>query len=217
MFAGPSGFDEEIRFERSQLFSPGPSSFQEVTPVTVPLHLPGFHSNEYLQPNSPLCHIDIRFKKMSPSAIAPSRAYSGSVGIDLFFPEDKVLLPNVWTGIDVKLSVRYPPFTFGMIVGRSSAIKNNIFVFHGCLDPDYQGSIMVYCCSFRAEPYLIPRGNSICQFIPQSYRPYFFRMVDDFDEYPTSRAQGSFGSSGNNEGRPILGASAGKESHYMSL
>ena len=54
------------------------------------------------------------------------------------------------------------------------------------------------------------RGTSICQLVPQNYRPWECRLVEEFNDEPTGRGERGdrcYGSSGHTEGRPLLGVS----------
>ena len=87
------------------------------------------------------------FKLLSDNATQPTRSTQNSVGLDLYSVavESITVPPNggIRT-IKTDLAMQPPPDTYAKIAPRSSlALKNNIHVIAGVIDPDYRGSIAI--------------------------------------------------------------------------
>lgn len=135
-------------------------------------------------------------KKLSPDAIIPTRASSGSVGYDLYSTEDTVVPCQhgrviVGTGVAVGL----PEGVYGRVAPRSGlAAKHCIDVGAGVIDPDYTGEIKVIMFNHGSEDYAIKQGDKIAQLIIERCETPPIEEVLDIED--TIRGTQGFGSSG---------------------
>jgi dUTP pyrophosphatase len=149
--------------------------------------------------------VAIKFKRLTPTAILPTRATEGAACFDLYADETHALddmrtRRTVRTGIAVEL----PPGHVGLICSRSGlAAKEGIFVVNspGVIDEDYRGELMVILGRLPYTPqwphpdlFMIERGMRVAQLmvhpIPQ------LEVVEVEDLSTTVRGEGGLGSTG---------------------
>ncbi len=123
----------------------------------------------------------ITFRKTSENATAPTKAYFGDIGFDLYSAED-ILVPssvqydmggifegdiifNNATIVTTDIICEFPEGVGGIIRDRSSiATKTGLLIVAGILDSKYIGIIKI---AFRnlGKPYQIKKGDKIAQMI----------------------------------------------------
>lgn len=134
-------------------------------------------------------------KRLTETAILPTRAHPGDAGLDLYADEsvnveclDRAL---VSTGIAVAI----PPGYVGLIWPRSGlAAKFAISVDAGVIDAGYRGPVKVLVTNSGDDDYAVHRGDKIAQLLIQPVSLMEPVEVDCLDE--TDRNAGGFGSSG---------------------
>ena len=148
----------------------------------------------------------LKFKRLTESAIIPTRATEGAACFDLYADEQQWLddmrtRRTVGTGIAVEL----PPGHVGLICSRSGlAAKEGIFVVNapGIIDEDYRGELKVALGRLPFTPqwpsetiFLIEPGMRIAQLmimpLPQ------LAVEETTDLTTTTRGASGFGSSGS--------------------
>jgi dUTP pyrophosphatase len=141
--------------------------------------------------------MDLKVKKMRPSARLPSRAHATDAGIDLCVDLDMFLnkIPTlVPSGIAVEIPVGY----VGLVFPRSSTytrwgiqLSNSV----GVIDSDFRGEIQFSFVKTKevTESY-IPRGTRIAQLV---IVPFVAANVVEVEELSkTERGEGGYGSTG---------------------
>ena len=138
----------------------------------------------------------VKFKKLVPEAVIPTKAHPTDAGFDLTavsVEEDrKRNIVTYHTGIAVEI----PENHAGFIFPRSSVYKHQLSLANcvGVIDSSYRGEIIV---KFRIVQPHISRysvGDKIAQLIIQPYPEIEFEEVDELDE--SDRGEGGFGSTG---------------------
>jgi len=134
-------------------------------------------------------------KLLNSNAVIPSRATSGSAGLDLSSCEDNEIPPRKWKAISTGISIRVPNDCYARIAPRSGlAYKFGIDVFAGVVDSDYSGEVKVILMNNGDEPYSIKVGDRIAQIIFEKIYTNELIEVDELDQ--TNRGTKGFGSSG---------------------
>lgn len=142
----------------------------------------------------------IRFKKLSPEAVVPTRASDGAAGYDLYnLPGADVLIPGMGvkmlhTGIAMEIPEGYMGLVFarsGMATKRGLAPANKV----GVIDSDYRGEIMVAMYNSRITSEWVKEGERMAQicFVPVVQAE--LEECDTLDD--TVRGAGGFGSTGS--------------------
>lgn len=129
-------------------------------------------------------------------AILPQRAYDGDAGFDLFTSERREVEPGQVVDIPTNLAVELPPWSFGLVIGRSSALRRlGLYVHTGLIDSGYRGELFASVTAIK-DPVIVSSGSRIAQLIvvsngSQTIKPV---MVDRLGE--SDRGTQGFGSSG---------------------
>ena len=157
--------------------------------------------------------MQVRFKKVHPDAVIPTKAHPSDAGFDLtaigFALADECLVYH--TGIAVEIPEGY----VGLIFPRSSVAKQDLFLTNcvGVIDSHYRGEILfkfkaafgVYddCPDFESEVTryegigrmkFYRKGDRIGQMIIMPFPEVEFVEADELSE--TDRGIGGYGSTG---------------------
>ena len=147
----------------------------------------------------------LKFKRLTSTAILPTRATAGAACFDLYADErawvdDMRTRRTIGTGIAIEL----PPGHVGLVCSRSGlAAKEGVFVLNapGVIDEDYRGEIKVilgrlpYTPQWPSEQYtMIEPGMRIAQLMimPVTHLP----VVEVTDLTTTARGERGLGSTG---------------------
>ena len=148
----------------------------------------------------------IKFCKLHPDAVTPTRATDGSVGWDLTMTEGECLTsPTVqFVRLHTGIAVEIPKGYVGLLFPRSSCYKKRQQLANsvGVIDSDYRGEVcFVYrtidLCSVNeayAEEYIYHKGDRIGQLVILPCPAVEFVEVEELSQ--TERGEGGFGSTG---------------------
>jgi dUTP pyrophosphatase len=138
----------------------------------------------------------VRFFKLSPDAIIPSKATPGSIGLDLHSISNYVVMPGQRVVVSTGLRAFLPDGVYGRIAPRSGlAVKHGLDVGAGVIDQDYTGELRVVLFNHDlVTPFIIKPGYRIAQLIlEQALDPVSSEIFD----FPNEQQQrGGFGSTG---------------------
>ena len=134
-----------------------------------------------------------KIKSIHPDAKLPHRATEGAIGYDIYATESVLIPAHSIQPIPTGLTVELPQGTYLRIAERSSwALKNNISVGGGVVDPDYRGEIKVLLRNNLSKTFSVNKGDKISQVIFEKASTPLIELADDLS--PTSRGSGGFGS-----------------------
>ena len=141
----------------------------------------------------------VRFKKLTPTAKAPTQGSAEAAGYDLYADtqEDVYIEPGESKIIDTNIAVELPPGYFGGVYPRSGISKNRGLTLINCvgvIDSDYRGAIRVPLINLSNHIQVIKPGERVAQLIIQIHARTIWMEVDDLSE--TDRGSGGFGSTG---------------------
>jgi len=139
----------------------------------------------------------VKFIKLDPDAVTPTRAKNGDIGYDVCAIKDIELYMMAPTMVQTGLSVELPPNTEIQVRPRSGlAYKNGIIVVNspGTIDTEYRGPCNIIMMNTKTSVYSIKKGDKIAQFVVAPKLPYRFVEVDKLTD--TERGENGFGSSG---------------------
>jgi dUTP pyrophosphatase len=142
-----------------------------------------------------------------PDAILPTRAHDHDAGLDLYSREEKIIggisreyidnydpLEN-YAVFDTGVHIELPPGTFGQLFSKSGLNVNyNIVSCGGTIDEGYTGSIHVKLYNLGKKPYMIRKGQKICQLVIMPCLKPDLEIVEKLED--TERGEKGFGSSG---------------------
>jgi len=151
----------------------------------------------------------LKFKKISPDATIPTKAYSTDAGFDLYTIQqesfaDTTISPHmISTGICVEIPTGY----FGILCARSSTYRKYGFILPhslGIIDADFRGELLVPVINPYHSVYKdgqvhyrtceIEKGARIAQLIVLKLPKMEAEEAQELSQ--TERGEGGFGSSG---------------------
>lgn len=141
-----------------------------------------------------------RFKKLHPDAQIPRRHYADDIGWDLAarLDEPMRIAPGAYADVPCDLAVELPRGTWGMLVGRSSALRRHRLIMNtGIIDEGYIGELFAGAFNPTGDEILVMPETRLAQLIivprhdPIALEPY---EVDQLRK--TSRGCAGFGSTG---------------------
>jgi len=140
----------------------------------------------------------LRFAKIHENAKIPEKSESGSIGLDLFSCESKIIEKSetvtVRTGIAIENNYKN---TYTRIAPRSGlALKHGIDVFAGVIDRSYRGEIKVILFN-TGDSYCVNIGDRIAQIIIEKVQENLQIEEVNYEDFSkTERGSLGFGSSG---------------------
>ena len=138
----------------------------------------------------------LKYKKLVPDAIIPTKGTPGSAGYDLYAVKDFDLYPDqvfkVGTGISFEIPLNHKV----SIQPRGSMASRGIIICNtpGTIDSDYRGEIFVLLGKFTSGIYSIKKGDKIAQMEVIQTSNIEFEEVQELSK--TERGEGGFGSTG---------------------
>ncbi|MBP5379730.1 MAG: dUTP diphosphatase [Ruminococcus sp.] len=142
----------------------------------------------------------LTFKKLDPKAVIPSRATSGSAGLDLCACLDAPVTIEAGEIKMIPLGITAEPGREDIALliyprsGLSSKYGVSLANCVGVVDSDYRGAWFVPLINHGKEPFTVEHGMRIAQLIPTSILMPEIEVSDQLSE--TERGAGGFGSSG---------------------
>lgn len=142
----------------------------------------------------------LTFMKLSENAVIPTRATSGSVGLDIYacLEEDVILAPGEIKMIPTGLKAETDCNDVAMLIYPRSglATKHGITLANcvGVVDSDFRGEWFIPLINHGKQSFIVENGMRIAQLIPT--RVLFPEIEISETLSDTERGSGGFGSSG---------------------
>ncbi len=143
-------------------------------------------------------HARLRFVRLHPDAVLPSRPRGGDAGYDLHGLEPVRLDPGERSRVRTGVAVGLPDGHAGLVVPRSGlADRHGITLVNapGLIDPGYRGELeLLLRNTDRREPFVAPAGARLAQLL---VTPFAAPEVEEVAALEvTERGTGGFGSTG---------------------
>ena len=138
--------------------------------------------------------------KTDEKAVIPTRATSGSAGLDIYacLDEDVVLAPGEIKMIPTGLKAESDCDDIAMLIYPRSglAAKHGISLANcvGVIDSDFRGEWFIPLINHGKQPFTVENGMRIAQLIPTKVMYPEIEISEALSE--TARGSGGFGSSG---------------------
>src|SRR5687768_7155669 len=137
----------------------------------------------------------LRFQRLHPDAVLPTRGSSFAAGLDICSIEDLIIEPHQRALARTGLAVAIPHGFYGRVAPRSGlAVKHGLDVLAGVIDSDYRGELCCILYNTSDTAIRLAGGSKICQLIVEKIITPNAAWAADLDE--TARGAGGFGSTG---------------------
>ena len=136
-------------------------------------------------------------KRLSSNAQVPTFGHEDDCGLDLYCSEEQRIEPGAWADIATDVAVKLPPNTWGMLTGRSSAVRTHgLMILQGVIDEGYTGELYACVYNIRTEPVIVTAGQRLAQLIIM-HNVRVGVTIEEVEELPTTnRGAKGFGSTG---------------------
>lgn len=138
--------------------------------------------------------LTFKVKKISPSAILPTKNDPTDAGIDIFTNEAHTLKPGETYMFSTGICVEFPKGYVALLWDRSGLGSKGIHRLAGVIDSGYRGEWKVVLFNTTKKPFTIAKGDKIVQCILQKFEPTKITEVKDLKV--SQRGARGFGSSG---------------------
>ncbi len=143
--------------------------------------------------------MNMKIKKLSDTAMIPSRGSRLAAGYDLYADIQEVIKvqPHETVKISTGISMAVPEGYFGAIFARSGlSTKKGLRPANctGVVDSDYRGPVIVALHNDSETVQVVEPAERIAQLVVMPFLPVEFEIVEELDE--TERGEGGFGSTG---------------------
>ena len=141
----------------------------------------------------------MNIKKLTSTAIIPTRGSEKAAGYDLYADTNSVveIKPHKTKKINTGIAIMIPNGYYGAIVARSGVTTKKGLRPANCtgiIDSDYRGDIIVALHNDSDEVQTIEPHERIAQLVICPFLSVEFNEVDELDE--TERGENGFGSTG---------------------
>lgn len=142
--------------------------------------------------------MEIKIKKLTPSAKLPTYGSEFSAGADLYSDEEEfVIAPGETRLVHTGLAVEIPEGFGGFIYARSGlASKKGLAPANkvGVIDADYRGEVMVALFNHSGTKQTVAAGERLAQLVIAPFLKAEFIEAEELSD--TERSDGGFGSTG---------------------
>jgi dUTP pyrophosphatase len=142
--------------------------------------------------------VEIEIKKLSKTAMVPTRANRTDAGLDLYADQDLKLSPGEWKIVKTGIAIALPNGYAGLVLPRSGlAAKAGLTIMNspGLIDPAYRGEVGVILTNLGKKVFNVESGMRIAQLLITKFEPASLKEVVELDK--TDRGDGGFGSTGS--------------------
>ena len=149
--------------------------------------------NEYRQQEE--TKLILNFKKLSPTAITPTKAHTTDAGFDLYADEEVILKYGETTAILTNIAIELPEGYVADVRPRSGLTLNTgLRVQYGTIDAGYREGIGIICELARDDGMMIPKGMKLAQLVILPIPEITLQEVTELSD--SDRGVNGFGSTG---------------------
>lgn len=140
----------------------------------------------------------ILIKKLTETALLPTRAHPDDAGLDLYADESVTLGPGEHRLISTGISIALDHWRVGLVCPRSGlALHEKVTVLNapGIVDSGYRGCVGVLLINHGNQPFTIERKMRIAQLLVMD--TVTESLLEVVNLPPSGRDTGGFGSTGH--------------------
>ena len=134
-------------------------------------------------------------KRLSETAIIPTRAHDDDAGLDIYASSDAIVPACGWAWVSTGIAIAVAPGFCARVCPRSGLAGDGITVDAGVIDAGYRGEVKVLLVNRNDYCATVTAGQKIAQFLIQ---PIARPAIAVVGELPSSeRGENGFGSTGD--------------------
>ncbi|MEJ7616078.1 MAG: dUTP diphosphatase [Pyrinomonadaceae bacterium] len=135
----------------------------------------------------------LKFMRLHPAAVLPTRGSAEAAGLDLYSIEDVEIAAGRRVAVKTGIAVSLPLGYYGRVAPRSGlAVKFGVDVLAGVIDADYRGQLMCALINHGERKVEIKIGQRIAQLIIEAIITPQPEWAEELDA--TTRGASGFGS-----------------------
>lgn len=135
--------------------------------------------------------------KVGSGGVLPTRAYDDDAGLDLVVSERVRIPSGTFRDVPCGVSVSLPGHTWGLVTGRSSALrKRGLLIHSGVIDAGYRGPLFAGAWNMTNYDVDVEKGERIAQLIVIGNSTRYLTPIEVQDLAPSERGTNGFGSTG---------------------
>lgn len=135
--------------------------------------------------------------KVEDGGSMPRRTYDDDAGLDLVVSERVAIEPGTFSDVPCGVSVSLPDHTWGLITGRSSALrKRGLLIHSGVIDAGYRGPLYAGAWNMTDETVVVNEGERVAQLIVLNNATRYLTPVRTEVLSTSPRGERGFGSTG---------------------
>jgi len=139
--------------------------------------------------------MEIKVKKIDPTAKLPSFAHADDAGLDLYSRKEYVVKPdNQVYKIDTGIAFEIPTGFGGLIWDKSGISLKGIKTVGGVIDAGYRGEVTASVINLSKSDYVVNAGDKIAQILIQKVEHPEIVQVDELSN--SKRGVNRYGSTG---------------------
>jgi len=158
-------------------------------------------------------------KKLSATAIVPTRAHDDDAGLDVYASIDAIVPACGWAWVSTGIAMAVAPGFCARVCPRSGLAGEGITVDAGVIDAGYRGEVKVLLVNRNDYCVTVTAGQKIAQILIQPIARPTITVVDELP--PSERGDKGFGSTGDGldvaEAEAVLDRVASGEESTMTL
>lgn len=137
----------------------------------------------------------LKFQKLHPEAILPSRGSLGACGLDIHSVQELTIKSGQRESVRTGLAVAIPTGFYGRTAPRSGlAFNRGVDVLAGVIDADYRGEIICLLINFGEQDFKVNVGDRIAQLLIEKVATLEPEWTEKLNS--TKRNTNGFGSTG---------------------
>src|SRR3989344_3793772 len=139
--------------------------------------------------------MQLKVKKVDPSAKLPTHGHPGDAGVDLYALENVVFAPGKQERVRTGIAVEIPEGHVGLIWDKSSISFNlGLTLMGGVIDSRFRGEIVASLLNTSGKEVMLEKGQKFAQMIVQRFEHMDIQEVGEISK--TVRGEGREGSTG---------------------
>lgn len=138
--------------------------------------------------------MELKVKRIHPSAKLPLYHHKGDAGLDLFSSVDCILGAGEVKAVPTGIQLAIPEGYVGLVWDKSGISLRGVHRLAGVIDSGYRGEVKVVMVNLGQKSFSIEKGMKIAQLLVQPVSEVRVIEVEDLEN--TSRGEKGFGSTG---------------------